>query len=115
MLEYSRVGPRQRPSAPVPLSHFGPQARKLALGVPDAIQRAPEIANDALSGGVGSVIVAGAGRRGRRTQEEAPAGRCWAQSEMGQQVQFPAVKRHQRDAPPLPAAMDGCVDRPCVD
>jgi hypothetical protein len=59
VLEHSSVGPRQRPSAPVPLSHFGPQARKPALGVPGAIQRAPQIANDALSGGVGSVIVAG--------------------------------------------------------
>jgi hypothetical protein len=59
VFERSRVGPRQRPSAPVPLSHFGPQARKLALGVPGAIQQAPQIANDALSGGVRSVIVAG--------------------------------------------------------
>jgi hypothetical protein len=74
VLEYSRVGPRQRPSAPVPLSHFGPQARKPALGVPDAIQQAPQIANDALSGGGGSVIVAGADRRGRRAPRGSPGG-----------------------------------------
>ena len=77
MLEYTRVGPRRARQLLSRCLTSGPKRSSQRLGFPDGFNERRQIANDALSGGVGSVIVADADRCGRRAQEEAPAGRCW--------------------------------------